>query len=185
MTSSELLEASAAVLAARERWRYRGQERPAFAAPAGPDQESVWDFPRPPRIEPVVEPVRVYAGDQLVAQTLRARRVLETAGAPTYYVPPDDVNLQLLEREGESSLCEWKGVACVFTVAGRQGAGWCYERTFSEFVLIRAWLAFYPTLLDCYVGDEQVTAQPGGYYGGWVRDNLTGPIKGEAGSSAW
>lgn len=185
MNPPELLAASAAVLAARGRWQYRGQVRPDFAQSAGPGQESVWDFPRPPRIEPVSEPVRVYAGDRLVAQTLRCQRVLETAGAPTYYLPPEDVNVQLLEREGEASLCEWKGVACLFTVAGHQGAGWCYERTFPEFASIRGWLAFYPTLLDCYVGDEQVTAQPGGYYGGWVRGNLTGPIKGEPGSSAW
>lgn len=185
MSSSELLEASAAVLAARQQWQFRGQVRPDFALSPGPEQESVWDFPRPPRIEPVTETVQVYAGDRLIARTRRCLRVLETAGAPTYYLPPEDVDMTLLESEGEVSLCEWKGVACAFTVAGHRGAAWCYSRTFPEFAVIRHWLAFYPTVLDCYTGDEKVTAQPGGYYGGWVRGNLTGPIKGGPGSSGW
>ena len=185
MSSAELLEASPAVLAARSRWQYRGQARPEFAEPTGPDQESVWDFPRPPRIEPVVPVVQVYAGERLIARTRRCQRVVETAGAPTYYLPAADVDMSLLASEGEVSLCEWKGVACAFTVAGKAGAAWCYQRTYPEFFAIRDWLAFYPTLLDCYVGDEKVTPQPGGYYGGWVLRNLCGPVKGGPGSSGW
>lgn len=181
----EQLVAPESVLAARARWQYRGERRPEFADPPGVNQESVWDFPRPPRMEAVPEPVRVLAGDVCIAESDRCVRVLETAGAPTYYLPPEDVDFSHLEREGEASLCEWKGVATTYTVAGQVAAAWCYERTFPEFAAIRSWMAFYPTVLECYVGNERVSPQQGGYYGGWVRANLVGPIKGAPGSGAW
>ncbi len=174
-----------AIAAARDKWRYRGDERPGFAEPVAAGEESVWDFPRPPRIEAVAQRMRVCASDTVVAETGQGVRVLETAGAPTYYFPPCDVDFGQLEREGEASLCEWKGVATTFSVAGHRGAAWTYERTFEEFAAIRGWLAFYPTVLDCYLDDERVTAQPGGYYGGWVTRRLRGPIKGGPGSGAW
>jgi uncharacterized protein (DUF427 family) len=136
-------------------------------------------------MEPVALPMAVRAGDTVVASTTQGVRVLETAGAPTYYFPPEDVRFEHLEREGEASLCEWKGVATVWTVAGRRGAAWSYERTYPEFAAIRGWLAFYPTLLECSLGDEVVTPQPGGYYGGWVTARLRGPIKGAPGSGGW
>jgi uncharacterized protein (DUF427 family) len=181
----EQLVAPESVLAARACWQHRGERRPAFAESPGPGQESVWDFPRPPRIEAVPEAVRVLSGGARIAASDRCVRVLETAGAPTYYLPPEDVDFSHLEREGEASLCEWKGVATTFTVAGHVAAAWCYERTFPEFAAIRSWMAFYPNVLECYVGEERVLPQPGGYYGGWVRANLVGPIKGEPGSGAW
>ncbi len=182
---ADVLVPDAAILAGRSHWRYRGQERPEFAEATVPGEESVWDFPRPPRQESVDALVKVMSGERLIAQSRRAVRVLETAGAPTFYIPPDDVALAQLHREGEASVCEWKGVATTFRVVDLPGAAWCYERTFPEFTQIRGWLAFYPTHLTCSVGDERVRPQPGGYYGGWVLSNLRGPIKGEPGSGSW
>lgn len=182
---TDVLIPDAAILAGRSHWRYRGQQRPDFAEPTAPGEESVWDFPRPPRLESVDALVEVRNGGQLIAQTQGAVRVLETAGAPTYYVPPEDVHLERLHREGEASVCEWKGVATTFRVDALRAAAWCYERTFPEFSQIRGWLAFYPTQLNCCVDGEQVKPQPGGYYGGWVLANLRGPIKGEPGSGGW
>ena len=101
MGSNRLLEVTAAVAAAREKWRYRGQTRPPFADPVGEGDESVWDFPRPPRVEPVPGVMRVEAPDTLLAETNRGVRVLETAGAPTYYFPPEDVQVIVpAERKG-------------------------------------------------------------------------------------
>ncbi len=181
----EILEVSSAVLQSRAGWQYRGQQRPTFAQAPAAGQESVWDFPRPPIIQPVSQSVRVSLGDQLIGETDNAVPVLETAGAPTYYLPPADVDQNCLTNQGEQSLCEWKGVATVYAVAGIDGAAWAYHRVFAEFASLAGWLAFYPTQLACFVGDEQVTPQPGGYYGGWVTRALVGPIKGEPGSSGW
>jgi uncharacterized protein (DUF427 family) len=183
-----MLTATPAILEARRGWTYRGQERPPFAEPAGEGEISVWDFPRPPVLEPVPEVVRVVRGNSDIAHTSAARRVLETAGAPTYYIPPVDVREGELTELEASSICEWKGVATSFALAGdpsRAPVAWCYRETFPEFAEIQGWYAFYPDRLACFVGEEQVSAQPGGYYGGWVTANLTGPIKGSAGSGHW
>jgi uncharacterized protein (DUF427 family) len=186
----EVLELTAAVARARDRWRYRGNERPSFAEPCGVGEESVWDFPRPPRIEPVPQPLRVLLHgpeQQTLAASERCVRVVETAGAPTYYFPPDDVAAALLIDLPGRTLCEWKGLATSFVLrdGGNDPVGWRYTVTFAEFVAIRGWYAFYPGALTCYIDDEQVQPQPGGYYGGWVSANLKGPIKGAPGSEHW
>lgn len=180
-----MLKANAAVLAARRKWHYRGASRPAFAEPVGPGEESVWDFPRPPRVEAVSVPITVRAGSSVLAHTLRGRRVLETAGAPTYYFPPEDVARERLIRLGGSTLCEWKGLARGFALGSDLPVAWCYEETFAEFEEIRGWFSFYPGRVDCLHGEVQVVAQPGGYYGGWVTPGLRGPIKGAPGTEHW
>lgn len=178
------LTADPRILAARDHWQFRGQKRPDFAAEPMEGQESVWDYPRPPRIEDVAATLRVEHAGELVAETRRGKRVLETAGAPTYYFPPDDV-MAVIKPESGGSICEWKGVAQPLSIAGVANAGWRYVEMFPEFADLYQWIAFYPSKLDCYVGDERVTPQPGGYYGGWVTANVVGPIKGEPGSGAW
>ena len=172
------------ILAARRKWIYRGETRPPFAEATGDGEESVWDFPRPPVIEPVSLRLRVFAGDELIAETTDGVRVCETAGAPTYYFPPDDVLIAPVANGGRS-ICEWKGLAEALDVAGVQDAAWRYAEVFEEFASIRNWPSFYPNRVTCYVGDDVVTPQPGGYYGGWVTPNLKGPIKGEPGSGGW
>jgi uncharacterized protein (DUF427 family) len=183
-----MLTASPAIIAARGKWAYRGQKRPPFAEPVGEGELSVWDFPRPPRLESVSEVLRVVHGESEIARSENGRRVLETAGAPTYYLPPGDVREVLMVELDMPSICEWKGVATSFALAddpARSTIAWCYRETFPEFADIQGWYAFYPNRLSCFVGDERVNAQPGGYYGGWVTQNLKGPIKGEPGSGHW
>jgi uncharacterized protein (DUF427 family) len=110
--------------------------------------------------------------------------VCETASAPTYYFPPKDIVVALREGAG-TSICEWKGIAQPLDVDGLSGAAWRYVRVFPEFVKLHNWVAFYPNRLECFIGAERVGAQPGGYYGGWVAGNMTGPIKGEPASGGW
>jgi len=164
--------------------------RPTHVVPPGPGQESVWDYPRPPRIEPVPSRVRVVLGGVTIVDTLRAVRVLETASPPTYYVPPDDVQPGVLEPATGQSLCEWKGVARYWTaragdrVAPR--AAWSYPAPRADFAALRDHVAFYPGRVDaCFVDDEQVRPQPGGFYGGWITANLVGPFKGDPGTEGW
>lgn len=181
----EVLALTPAVAAAREQWRYRGQDRPPFAETPAPGQRSVWDFPRPPALEALAETLTVLAGDAVLARTGQGVRVLETAGAPTYYFPPDDVTVAALTDLEQPTLCEWKGLARNFAWGPVAPAAWCYVRTFPEFAAIRGWFAFHPGALRCFVGDEEVLPQPGGYYGGWVTPDLAGPIKGGPGSGNW
>jgi uncharacterized protein (DUF427 family) len=157
--------------------------------PPGPGQESVWDYPRPPRVEPVPERIRVIVGDAVLADTSRAYRVLETAGAPVYYVPPEDVDQTVLWPSGRHSTCEWKGQASYHSFVGARridDIAWSYDDPNPGYEAIRGYLAFYAAKVDeAWVGDERATPQPGGFYGGWVTSRIVGPIKGEPGSFGW
>lgn len=155
-----------------------------------PGQESVWDYPRPPRIEPTGRRVRVIVDGVVVADTIRALRVLETASPPTFYIPPDDVRLDLLVPETRHTVCEWKGEASYWAIRVSQrlvaSAGWSYPRPTPAFEAIRDHLAFYAGRVDeAWVDDERVVPQPGDFYGGWVTSEIVGPFKGEPGTLGW
>jgi uncharacterized protein (DUF427 family) len=158
--------------------------------PPGPGQESVWEYPRPPRLEPVPERIRIVFGGEVVADTTAAFRVLETSHPPTYYLPQGAFAAGVLRPAAGGSLCEWKGRAIYFDlVAGGRRAervGWCYPDPTPDFVRIAGHVAVYAGPMDaCYVGEERVRAQPGGYYGGWITDRIVGPFKGEPGTMGW
>lgn len=174
---------------ARAQWRHRGTSRPPWAIEPGPGQESVWDYPRPPRLEEDGRIVRVTGGQALIAETKSAIRVLETASPPTFYIPRQDVDLaRLIQSEGTSH-CEWKGAATYWSLrtnaASPPVVGWSYEDPYPEFEAMRGFLSFYPMKLQCFVGGVPVTPQPGGFYGGWVTPEVVGPFKGEPGTGAW
>jgi uncharacterized protein (DUF427 family) len=155
----------------------------------GPGQESVWDYPRPPRVEAVPERLRVVVDGQILADTTHGLRVIETAGAPVYYFPPEDVRLERLAQTGRSTVCEWKGAATYHAYAGARridDVAWSYERPKPGFEAIRGYVAFYAGKVDqAWVGEERATPQPGGFYGGWVTSRIVGPIKGDPGSLGW
>lgn len=175
---------------ARARWRYRGQKRPSFAEEPREGQESVWDYPRPPRVEPDERRVEVRCDGELVASTTKAKRVLETASPPGFYLPPEDVRRDLLVPAEGSSFCEWKGRAVYGSVRAPDGGllervAWSYPDPLPGFESIRDHLAFYPARLECTVDGERVGPQPGRFYGGWVTSELAGPFKGEPGTEGW
>jgi uncharacterized protein (DUF427 family) len=156
----------------------------------GPGQESVWDYPRPPRLEPSTRLVRVLFNGQVVAETSRALRVLETSHPPVYYIPAEDIKRKFLERSSRSSFCEWKGRARYHTlhVGDRQSAdaAWSYPEPTQAFEPIRDHLAFYPSRVDeCTVDGEVVRSQPGDFYGGWITQEIVGPFKGDPGTMGW
>ena len=152
--------------------------------------ESVWDYPRPPALQRVILPVRIVFGGGMIASTGAAWRVLETSHPPVYYLPPDAFQPGRLKPAAGSSFCEWKGRARYWTVrAGGHSvvqAGWSYPEPTAAFAALRDHVAVYAGAMEaCFVGDEQVTPQPGGFYGGWITRNLTGPFKGIPGSAGW
>jgi uncharacterized protein (DUF427 family) len=172
-------------------YRFAGRV-PAGVEPVvpGPGQESVRDYPRPPRVEPVAQRVRVVAGGVVIADTARAMRVLETAGAPVYYLPREDVRFDLLELSPTVTQCEWKGGASYFSInAGSRridDVAWSYEHPNPGYEAIAGHVAFFAAKVDeAWVGDERATPQPGGFYGGWMTRQIVGPVKGEPGSWAW
>jgi uncharacterized protein (DUF427 family) len=169
--------------------RIFGTPRPA-PHPVGAGQESVWDYPRPPRLEREPRRIRVTFAGEVVADTTAAYRVLETSHPPTYYLPPGDIALDALVPADGASVCEWKGVACYWTVraAGREAprAAWSYPDPTPAFSDLADHVAFYcPAMDGCEVGGEVATPQPGGFYGGWVTSWVVGPFKGEPGTMGW
>jgi uncharacterized protein (DUF427 family) len=156
----------------------------------GPGQESVWDYPRPPRLECTTARVRVLHGGATIADTTSAWRVLETSQAPAFYLPPGDVDAGLLRPASGRSFCEWKGVAGYVDVVVDDHvapqAGWCYGSPTEAFAAIADHLAFYPQRVDaCFVGDEEVDANGGDFYGGWITSAVVGPFKGDLGTQGW
>lgn len=171
------------------RWRAHDR-RPKHIATPGPDQQSVWDFPRPPALERVLDRVTVAFGGQLIADTLEAVRVCETASPPTYYIPAPDIRTDLLSPEPSTSHCEWKGRAAYYSLSfdGRTArrCAWSYPRPTPEYHQLADRIAFYPGRVDqCTVGGLVVTPQPGDFYAGWITPDLVGPFKGEPGSAGW
>jgi uncharacterized protein (DUF427 family) len=157
----------------------------------GPGQESVWDYPRPPRVEPSKRHVRIEFAGEVIADSSRALRVCETAGPPVLYVPPEDVQTDLLvPSPGHTTFCEWKGTASYvdIVVGSRRSdrAAWTYEAPASDFAELKGYLAFYPGRVDAaFLDDENVRPQPGEFYGGWITNDIVGPFKGEPGSGHW
>jgi uncharacterized protein (DUF427 family) len=155
-----------------------------------PNQESVWDYPRPPRLEDVLQRIRVVFRGVTLADTTHAKRVLETSHPPVYYLPPEDIQKQYLLQSPRGSMCEWKGAASYYSIkVGDQqvnNAAWYYPNPTPAFGPIKDYVAFYAGLMEaCYVGDELVIPQPGGFYGGWITSNIVGPFKGEPGTNGW
>ena len=152
-------------------------------------RENVQSYPRPPALQPVPQRILIRLGGFVVADTSRALRVLETHHAPTYYLPPEDVDAILRPTMG-SSICEWKGLARYYDViagaATATRAAWAYDRPTPRFADLAGHIAFYAGLMDeAWVGDLRVMPQPGDFYGGWVTPNLDGQIKGAPGTTHW
>lgn len=153
-------------------------------------RESVWDYPRPPRVEQSARLVKVVLAGTVVAQTRRASRVLETSHPPVYYIPLQDVRQDLLSASPQSSFCEFKGSARYYTLTVGDwvvpDAGWFYPDPSPGYESIRDQVAFYPGRVDeCTVDGEPVLPQAGGFYGGWITSEVDGPFKGEPGTRGW
>jgi len=156
----------------------------------GPDQESVWDYPRPPRVEKVTRHIQVLFAGEVIADTRRAQRVLETRHPPVYYIPLENIRTECLFSTDYQTWCEWKGQAAYYNVSlgGRRArnAAWYYPDPSPGYETLKSMVAFYPSKMDaCYVDGEQVRAQDGDFYGGWITKSVVGPFKGGPGTVGW
>ena len=156
----------------------------------GPGQESVWDYPRPPRLEDSSDHIQIVLNGVTLVDTYRAKRVLETSHPPVYYIPPEDIKMEYLLSSSRSTYCEFKGNASYYTIQVGDKTiphgAWYYRRPSPGYETMANYVAFYPGKMDaCYVNDEQVQAQPGDFYGGWITSRILGPFKGGAGTFGW
>ena len=163
---------------------------PSAEHAGGLPEEDVWSYPRPPCLRAVPQCVRIVLGGRTIARTRAALRVLETSHPPVYYLPPEAFGCCRIEPAEGSSFCEWKGIARTWSLrAGDRfvaACAWSYPKPTPGFAALRDHLAVHAGGMDgCFVGDERVTPQPGGFYGGWITGNLKGPFKGVPGSSFW
>ena len=155
-----------------------------------PGQESVWDYPRPPRLEPFRGLITVELGGEVVASTDHGWRILETSHPPTYYLPRDAFAGGVLRDAPGESWCEWKGQARYFDLVTEakvaRKSAWNYPRPAGEFGPIADAIAVMAGQVDrCTVDGEVVVPQPGGFYGGWITRGVVGPFKGGPGSMGW
>jgi uncharacterized protein (DUF427 family) len=175
--------------AARAQWRWRGQERPAFAVVPRAGQESVWDYPRPPALAADTRETVIRWGPREIARTRGAVRVLETAHPPSFYLPWADVDRRWLEPAAGGSICEWKGPARYWSLVDADqrlpNVAWSYPEPLAGAEVLADRVAFYAHALDCTVDGAKVLPQPGAFYGGWITPELVGPFKGEPGSGGW
>lgn len=174
---------------ARAQWRWRGKDRPAFAKAPKQGQISVWDFPRPPELIRDKREILVRWGKTLVVQTCGAWAVRETSHPPTFYLPMSDVKHVLLRPAGRGSFCEWKGPATYWDLVDGERrlsrVAWSYPQPLAGAEPLANCIAFYAHNLECTVDGARVVPQSGGFYGGWITSDLSGPFKGEPNSSDW
>lgn len=158
--------------------------------PVAPGQQSVWSFPRPAIAEPCASRIMIEHRGVIVADTRASIRTLETSHPPSYYIPRDDIAPGVLRAAAGGSFCEWKGVATYWDVVIGEVVlpriGWSYAKPSPAFASLRDHVAFYAGPFErCSVDGETVTAQPGGFYGGWITSAVAGPFKGIPGSMRW
>lgn len=153
-------------------------------ASAGP--ESVWDYPRPPRVEPSSEHVVILLAGGVLADTRRSLRVLETSHPPAYYIPVADIDMSRLHKADGTSWCEFKGTAVYWEGDGAEVIGWSYPEPAPGFEALRGHIAFYPARVgEATVDGERVRHQEGGFCGGWITSRVTGPFKGGPCTRGW
>ena len=163
----------------------------ATRLPPGPGQESVWDYPRPPRLERTARRLRVVFAGRTIADTTAGYRVLETSHPPVYYLPPADIDTSIVvPSQARSTFCEFKGRAIYYDLIAAErsvpSAAWAYPVPSAAFAPLAHHLAFYATPdVACYVDDELVAAQEGDFYGGWITHDIVGPFKGAPGTWGW
>jgi uncharacterized protein (DUF427 family) len=134
-------------------------------------QESVWDYPRPPRAEETAKSILVVINGVTIAETQRAKRVLEMSHPPAYHSPPEDVRAEYLTPTQHRTFCEFKGAARYYTIrVGNRVAengSWYYPEPGPGYEGLRGAIACYPSTMDVrFVDGERARPQAGNFYGG-------------------
>jgi len=172
------------------KWRSFKRKKPDNIVKPAPGQESIWDYPRPPKVELFSKNIRVESGGEVIAETTKSYKVMETSSPPCYYISQEYIKMNYLITSTHKTLCEWKGSAKYWSikVGDRyfENAGWSYSAPWEGFEEIKDHIAFFAGRVDaCFIDDEKVVPQAGDFYGGWTTSNIVGPFKGEKGTEHW
>lgn len=101
--------------------------------------------------------VRVYAGNELIADSRHPVAVFETGVPVLYYLPLQDVRTEFLEPTSTVTTCPYKGAARYWSInVGDRiysDAVWSYAAPFSEIWKVNGLLAFYPERVDRFEVD--------------------------------
>lgn len=152
----------------------------------GPGQESVWDYPRPPRVETMGERITIALDGRTILDTTDSVRVLETSHPPVYYLPRASFAPGVLRAAAGSSFCEFKGAAGYLSVGSAERAAWFYRAPAAGYEALVDRVAVYPGAMErCTIDGETVVAQEGDFYGGWITARVVGPFKGAPGTWGW
>ena len=148
--------------------------------------ENVWDYPRPPAVEPCTRRVRVELRGVVLADSEHALRVLEPAIRRRSTCRRSMCTAWCASR-ARSTWCEFKGTARYLDAAtGERAVAWTYPDPSPGYEALRDFVSFYPGRVDnAWLDDELVVAQEGGFYGGWITADIAGPFKGAPGTLGW
>jgi uncharacterized protein (DUF427 family) len=127
------------------------------------EDERLLGHPRDPysRIDvyPTSRPVRVLLDGKVLADSVRAKALFET-GLPTrWYLPPEDVRVDLLESSSTVTRCAYKGLASHYNAAGHENVAWTYPDPQHDAEPVRGLIAFYNERVDVEV-DGTVDDRP-------------------------
>lgn len=92
-----------------------------------------------------------------LASTNRAQLLYETMLPVRYYIPPEDVRLDLLEESPKRTVCPYKGQASYWSYPGSEqgrNIAWSYDRRFPDAAQIHGLISFYNERVDVRVGGE-------------------------------
>ena len=173
-----------------KKWRSHKRDKPDNIIKPGPGQESIWDYPRLPKVELFTKNIRVKFAGKVIALTNKSYKVMETSSPPCYYISQENIEMEYLFKSAYKTLCEWKGIARYWSVRVgdkvSKNAAWSYPKPLEGFEQIKDHIAFFAGRVDgCYIDDEKVVPQAGDFYGGWITKNIVGPFKGESGTERW
>lgn len=105
-------------------------------------------------IQPSHSRIRVLAGQKSIADSTRSLLVEESRHGSVYYLPKEDVAMDLLQSSNTSTYCPFKGHASYWSIVddpALQDSVWSYENPYRECADIAGYLAFYPDRLSVLV----------------------------------
>jgi uncharacterized protein (DUF427 family) len=113
--------------------------------------------------------IRVMLAGEVVANSKRPTLLFETSLPTRYYLPREDVRMELLEPTESKTRCPYKGKAVYWSVRVGdqvwQDAVWSYPDPIAACAKIKDLLCFYNERVDTYV-DGELEARPKTPWGG-------------------
>jgi uncharacterized protein (DUF427 family) len=139
------------------------------------EDERIFGHPRDPYhrvdVRQSSRPVRIEVDGAVVAETTRARLVVETNLPLRFYLPREDVRGELHPGSRGSTYCPYKGRASYWSLGGHEDVAWSYEQPLPDAVAITGLVAFWDERVDVFL-DGEPRARPSGPISAALRDEF-------------